>query len=65
MDLKEARKKAGMSMEELGRAVGVSSVAIWRYEHGERVPKVEIAKRLGKLLGFEWYRLMDNDKKAG
>lgn len=59
MDLKEAREKAGMSMEKLGKAVGVSPVAIWRYEHGVRTPKVETAKRIGSLLGLEWYELLD------
>lgn len=64
MTLKEARIKAGMSMQDLGKAAGISPAAICRYEHGKRSPKMLIAKRLALILGIEWYELMDN-KKAG
>lgn len=64
MNLKEAREKAGMSMQELGNAVGVSPAAICRYEQGKRNPKIQIAKRLAKVLGLMWYDLIDV-KKAG
>ncbi len=64
MTLREAREKAGLSMQELGKAVGVSPAAICRYEQGLRVPKVDIAKRIAKVLQMKWYELLDN-KKAG
>ena len=64
MNLKEAREKAGLSMQELGKAVGVSPAAICRYEQGKRNPKIQIAKRLAKVLGLMWYDLIDV-KKAG
>lgn len=63
MDIKEARIKAGMSMQDLGKAVGVSPAAICRYEQGKRVPKTEIAKKIANELGLVWYELID--KKAG
>jgi transcriptional regulator with XRE-family HTH domain len=62
--LKEARENAGMSMQELGKAVGVSAAAICRYEQGKRTPKTQIAKRIAKVLGLVWYELIDT-KKAG
>lgn len=61
MILREAREKAGMSMQELGKAVGVTAAAICRYEHGERIPKTAIAKRIANMLGIEWYLLVDNE----
>lgn len=64
MRLKEARENAGMSMQELGKAVGVSTAAICRYEQGKRTPKIQIAKRIAKVLGLVWYELIDT-KKAG
>jgi len=64
LNLKEAREKAGLSMQELGKAVGVSPAAICRYEQGKRNPKIQIAKRLAKVLGLMWYDLIDV-KKAG
>lgn len=63
MDIKEARIKAGMSMQDLGKAVGVSPAAICRYEQGKRIPKTEIAKKIANKLGLVWYELID--KKAG
>lgn len=62
MILKEARKRAGYSTEALAEKVGVSSAAINRYELGKRVPKVEIAKRIGEVLNVNWWELMDNKK---
>ena len=64
MDLKEAREKAGLSLETLAKATGVSAAAISRYEHGIRAPRIHIAKKLGELLGVPWYEIIDN-KKAG
>lgn len=60
MILREARGKAGMSMQELGKAVGVTATTICRYEHGDRVPKTAIAKRLANILNIEWYLLIDD-----
>lgn len=65
MELKEAREKAGMSMQELGAEVGVTAAAICRYEQGKRIPKTAIAKRLAKVLGLTWYELIDDERKAG
>jgi DNA-binding XRE family transcriptional regulator len=64
LELREAREKAGMSMMELGKAVGVSPAAICRYEQGKRTPKTDIAKKIAKILSLKWYDLIDN-KKAG
>ena len=64
MTLREARTKAGLSMQALAKAVGVSPAAICRYESGKRLPKLAIAKRIAKVLGIKWYELID-DKKAG
>lgn len=61
MILRDARVKAGMSMQTLGKAVGVSAAAICRYEQGKRVPKIVIAKRIGKILGLKWWLIIDNN----
>lgn len=64
LTIKEAREKAGMSMDDLAKAVGVTPVSICRYEHGQRIPKTPIAKRIADVLGLVWYELID-DRKAG
>ena len=65
MTLREARKLSGMSMQELGKAVGVTAGTICRYEHGDRTPDAKTAKKIAELLGIEWYELMDNKEKVG
>ena len=40
--LMRARKAAGMSMNALGFAIGVSANAIKKYEHGEAMPSSEV-----------------------
>ena len=64
MNLKEARLKAGMTIDALARDVGVSSAAICRYEKGKRVPRLPIAKRIGEKLGIPWYEIMNDQKSA-
>jgi len=40
----------GLSYGEAAHASGVSVAAIWRWEHGTRVPSGEPALRYGRLL---------------
>jgi DNA-binding XRE family transcriptional regulator len=44
------RKAAGLTQAEVGREVGVSQMAVSRWESGERVPRGEAARRYGELL---------------
>lgn len=60
LELKEARIKAGMSINALAKAVGVSPAAICRYEKGKRSPKLPIAKKIAAELNVPWYVLVDN-----
>ena len=53
-----------MSVQGLAHMVGVTPVAIWRYENGKRIPKTRIAKKIADVLGLEWWELVD-DQKAG
>lgn len=40
--LKELRKKENLTMEELGKKIGVSRTSISRYENGERSPTLDV-----------------------
>ena len=64
LTLKDARKNIGMTIKELADAVGVSPAAICRYENGQRIPKQQIAKRLGEKLGIAWYEIIDDQKAS-
>lgn len=39
--IKRARQNAGLTQEELGQKIGVTGVAIMRYEKGQRKPSIE------------------------
>lgn len=49
--LREARKAAGLSQEQLGAMVGRSHRAIGLYESGEHAPSLAVALRLAQALG--------------
>jgi DNA-binding transcriptional regulator YiaG len=49
-DLEAIRRRVKLSQDAIGRAVGVSRVAVCRWENGERAPSGEPAVRLAKLL---------------
>ena len=58
--IKDARKSAGLTQEELGKMLGISGAAVAQYETGKRNPKPETLSRfacalnisVSQLLGF-------------
>jgi DNA-binding transcriptional regulator YiaG len=44
------REAAGLSLAEMGRAVGVDPATVWRWETGERTPMAERAVRYRDFL---------------
>lgn len=56
--IKEAREKAGLTQEELGKAIGVTGVAIMRYEKGQRTPSSKIIGEITKVLGADFAALV-------
>ena len=62
LNLKEAREKSGMTLQELAKAAGVTAATICRSEQGLRTPKLATAKKLGIILDIPWYQLIDNKK---
>lgn len=44
--IKNARKFNGLTQEELAKKIGISTISIRRYESGERMPDIEIIKRI-------------------
>lgn len=49
--LKEVRKSKGLSLEEVGKGVGLATNTISRYETGKREPKLETWKKLSDFFG--------------
>ena len=49
--LRKLRKKSGLTQEKLADAVGVSLLTLFRWEKGERSPRIDEIKALAKALG--------------
>ena len=49
--IKEAREWAGLTQVELGEKIGVSGVAVMRYEKGQRQLRIEQLQRIADVLG--------------
>ena len=54
IDLKELRNSKKMSQEELANQCGVIQQTISNIECGLSKPSVELAKKIGEILGFDW-----------
>ena len=54
--LLEARKKKGISQEELAEQLGTKGPAVGRYERDEMKPSIEAAAKMAELLGvsLDW-----------
>lgn len=63
--LKEARKNAKMTQEELAKSVCTTKAAISRYESGQRIPNAEMFTRLCFVLQLDADAVLDLAKIAG
>ena len=62
--IKQARKNAKLTQEELGRLVDVTGVSIMRYEKGERSPDYMTTCRLASALKLKIEDLMSEAAKG-
>lgn len=56
-NLRAARKKRGLSVNELAERVGVSEATISRYETGDREMPVRMARKIAQVLKVKWWKL--------
>lgn len=61
--IKKNRKKAGLTQEELGNILGVSGVAIMRYEKGQREPNLEMLHKIADALDVSVNDLLSGNDK--
>ena len=54
IDLKAEREKAGLTQVELAEKAYTSRTNISNIELGYNLPSVDIAKKIGQVLGFDW-----------
>ena len=62
--IREARKKCGLSQEQLGDKMAVSRSAIAKWETDKGLPDVGNLKLLGQLLNTSLDRLLDDGEEA-
>lgn len=61
MELKEARRRAGLTAGEVARAIGVSFQNVYNWEAGSYFPRAEKLKELAKLYGCTVDELLSAD----
>lgn len=54
MEIKKIRAEKGVSQIEVCKAAGISQSFYSSIESGVRRPSVEVAKKIGEFLGFDW-----------
>lgn len=57
--LKAIRKEKGLSQKEVAMAVDIAQSSYAGIELGKRNPRVETAKKIAELLGFDWTCFFD------
>lgn len=63
IDLRERRKAASMTQQELSRRSGISQQAISAIEGSWRTPSVSTAKRIAAALGFDWTEFFSAEQR--
>lgn len=62
--ISEIRKQKNVSQTDFAKAVGVSREMIGRYERGEVMPSIEVAKKIADALEVSLDFLAGNSKQA-
>ena len=61
--IKEKRRAAGLTQEELAKKAGCATITIRQYESGKREPGVEALQDIADALGVEIFELIPEDPK--
>lgn len=51
MSIRSCRKRAGLTQQEMAKALSVSGAAVGQWETGETMPKAKLLPAIAKLLG--------------
>lgn len=55
--IRQYRKLAGLTQEELAKKVGISTMSVRRYESGERIASRELLQAIATALNVDFYSL--------
>lgn len=59
IELRKLRTTAGMTQETLATECGVQRTTISMIESGENKPSVDLAKKIAKVLNFDWTQFFE------
>ena len=62
MRIKELRKAAGLTQQELGKTLNISTQAISNYELGKRQIPVSMLPQIKEALGCTWAELFGEEE---
>ena len=60
--LREIRKENNFTMKQVAKKSGISESAYCFIERGSRNPSVNVAKKIAKVLGFNWTRFYEKQQ---
>lgn len=63
MNIREARRKAGISQVRLGELIGLDQSGVSRIERGERPVTVDLLRSIARALGMRPADLLDGDDR--
>jgi len=61
LNIRELREAKGLTQEALAEIVGVDRTTITKIENETSKPSVETAKKISKVLGFDWTQFFENN----
>lgn len=61
--IKEKRRDAGLTQEELAQKIGCATITIRQYESGKREPSITVLGKLANALGANIFDLIPADPK--
>ncbi|GMA49372.1 putative HTH-type transcriptional regulator YqaF [Alicyclobacillus contaminans] len=62
-EMRKRRQDLGLSQQEMADLVDISRSYYTNIELGMRRPGVDTAKRIAGILGFDWTRFYEDEKK--
>jgi DNA-binding XRE family transcriptional regulator len=63
--LRKKRIEMNTTEKQVADAIGIKQAPYHRIETGQNKPRVENAKKIAKLFGFDWRLFYPDEQKAG
>lgn len=61
VDIRYVREKLGLKQGEVAKAVGIAQATYCNIENGKGAPSVDSAKKIGRVLGINWWLVFEDE----